>query len=211
VKVLRATRPLDPARALLGQYTAGTHAGDAVPGYQEEEGVPEDSSTETFAQLPVYIDNWRWQGVPFILRSGKRLPQKLTQIAVRFECAPVSLFENAGAEAPSCSVSQNELIITLQPNEGFDLRFEVKQPGESMQLQTQKLSFRYEEAFGPVPDAYETLIRDIVQGDQTLFVRSDEVEASWALYAPLLAAERTPAPYPAGVWGPKAVAAPSPP
>ena len=210
VKVLRATRPLDPARALLGQYTAGTHAGDEVLGYREEEGVPEDSATETFAQLPVYIDNWRWQGVPFILRSGKRLPQKLTQIAVRFECAPVSLFENAGAEAPSCNVSQNELIITLQPNEGFDLRFEVKKPGESIRLETQKLSFRYEEAFGPVPDAYETLIRDIIQGDQTLFVRSDEVEASWALYAPLLAAERSPAPYPAGAWGPKAVAAPSP-
>jgi len=151
-------------------------------------------------------------GVPFYLRTGKRLPQKLTQIAVRFQGAPISLFQQDGPCLPpdaDCEARSNELLITLQPDEGFDLRFEVKAPGENgngtMNLETQQLSFSYQDAFGPVPDAYETLLRDIIVGDPTLFVRADEVEASWQLYAPVLDTDVPVHPYEAGTWGPQAV------
>ena len=202
VKVLRSTRPIDTAQVQLGQYAAGELDGVPMPGYRQEEGVPEDSTTETFVSLPLYIDNWRWQGVPFVLRTGKRLPRKLTQIAVHFRCAPISLFQNDATNGAGCDVNPNVLVITLQPNEGFDLRFEVKTPGEAVQLATEELSFRYKEAFSAIPDAYETLLRDIIQGDQTLFVRADEVEHSWRLYTPVLDAALEPVPYPAGAWGP---------
>ena len=202
VKVLRSTRPIDTAQVQLGQYAAGELDGVPMPGYRQEEGVPEDSTTETFVSLPLYIDNWRWQGVPFVLRTGKRLPRKLTQIAVHFRCAPISLFQNDATNGAGCDVNPNVLVITLQPNEGFDLRFEVKTPGEAVQLATEELSFRYKEAFSAIPDAYETLLRDIIQGDQTLFVRADEVEHSWRLYTPVLDAALEPVPYPAGSWGP---------
>ena len=148
----------------------------------------------------VHVETWRWQGVPFILRTGKRLPTRLTQIAVRFHGAPVSLFQTY---APQCDVAPNELVITLQPNEGFDLHFDVKTPGESFRLQTQQLRFRYEDAFGALPEAYETLLLDVIMGDQTLFVHADEAEASWGLYGPLLAHPHTVYPYPAGSWGPE--------
>lgn len=202
VKVLRSTRPIDTDQVQLGQYAAGERDDAPVPGYREEDGVPEDSTTETFVSLPLYIDNWRWQGVPFYLRTGKRLPRKLTEIAVHFRCAPISLFQNAATNGAGCEVNPNVLVITLQPNEGFDLRFEVKKPGEAVQLATEELSFRYKDAFGAIPDAYETLLRDIVVGDQTLFVRSDEVEHSWGLYTPVLDATLEPVPYQAGSWGP---------
>jgi glucose-6-phosphate 1-dehydrogenase len=202
VKVLESARPIDHEKVVLGQYAAGTIDGEPVPAYRDEAGVPDDSMTETFVSLPVHIDNWRWQGVPFHLRTGKRLPEKLTQIAVHFRCAPVSIFQNPSSDGSPCNVNPNVLVITLQPNEGFDLRFEVKQPGESLQLETQELSFRYENAFGPIPDAYETLLRDIITGDQTLFVRADEVEASWELYTPLLKDDLPLYAYPAGTWGP---------
>jgi glucose-6-phosphate 1-dehydrogenase len=140
------------------------------------------------------------------------MPAKLTQIAVRFKRAPVSLFQSNGAPCPpddvDCEAAPNELLITLQPNEGFDLRFEVKAPGQSndgtMQLETQQLSFSYQDAFGPMPDAYRTLLRDVITGDQTLFVHADEVEASWKLHTPVLEAPLTPHPYEAGTWGPDA-------
>ncbi|WP_022834330.1 glucose-6-phosphate dehydrogenase [Salisaeta longa] len=204
VKVLRATRAIDKSQVVFGQYDAGTVADEEVPAYRAEDGVPDDSDTETFVALPLYVDNWRWQGVPFYLRTGKRLPEKRTQIAVHFRCAPVSIFETETGGA--CDVNPNVLVITLQPNEGFDLHFEVKKPGDGMQLATQRLDFRYKDAFGPIPDAYSTLIRDIITGDQTLFVHSDEVEASWRLYTPLLAADLPVHTYPAGSWGPEAVA-----
>jgi glucose-6-phosphate 1-dehydrogenase len=187
--------------------------GEPVPGYRDEPDVPADSDTETFAALRLNVANWRWQGVPFYLRTGKRLPRKLTQIAVRFQSAPVSLFQSDGdpcvPQNADCKAPPNELLITLQPDEGFDLRFEVKAPGNSddgtMTLETQQLSFSYQDAFGPVPDAYETLLRDIIVGDPTLFVRADEVEASWKLYAPVLEADVPVHPYEAGTWGPDAV------
>jgi len=214
VKVLRAMEQLDVKRdVVLGQYDDGTVDGEPVPGYLGEPDVPEDSTTETFAAMRLHVNNWRWQGVPFYLRTGKRLPTKLTQIAVRFRTAPVALFQ--ADEDPcvpgtdGCEAAPNELLITLQPNEGFDLHFEVKAPGSAsngaMQLNTERLSFSYQDAFGPMPDAYETLIRDIITGDQTLFVRGDEVEASWRLYDPILQADLPVHPYRAGTWGPDAV------
>lgn len=208
VKVLRSTRPIDTSQVVFGQYVAGETDDTAVPAYRDEEGVPDNSTTETFVRLPLYIDNWRWQGVPFVLRTGKRLPEKRTQIAVYFECAPVSLFENAAADSAPCDIDPNVLLITLQPDEGFDLHFEVKAPGSAFQLDTQRLRFRYEDAYGPMPDAYQTLLQDIITGDQTLFVHSDEVEASWALYTPLLEADLERHPYPSGSWGPEAAGLP---
>jgi glucose-6-phosphate 1-dehydrogenase len=214
VKVLNAVQQPDPkADVVLGQYEAGTVGGEPVSGYRDESDVPPGSDTETFAAMRLNVANWRWQGVPFFLRTGKRLPRKLTQIAVRFQSAPVSLFQGDGApcipQDAHCEAPPNELLITLQPDEGFDLRFEVKAPGNSdggsMALETQQLSFSYQDAFGPVPDAYETLLRDIIVGDPTLFVRADEVEASWQLYAPLLEAAPPVHSYEAGRWGPDAV------
>jgi glucose-6-phosphate 1-dehydrogenase len=177
-------------------------AGKDVPGYREETGTPPDSTTETFVALKLGIDNWRWQGVPFYLITGKRLPTRFTQIAVTFRCPPVWLFQNM-----QTSCNPNVLVFTLQPDEGFDLHFQVKAPGESLDLKTQRLRYRYAEAFGPLPDAYETLLLDVMAGDQTLFVRADEAEAAWRIYAPLLAEPPSPPLfYPAGSFGPPAAA-----
>jgi glucose-6-phosphate 1-dehydrogenase len=211
VKALRAVVPPTPEDVVFGQYASGDVDGETVPGYREESDVPDDSDTETFVALRLQIANWRWRGVPFYLRSGKRLPVKRTQIAVVFQRAPVALFQPGGEpcspDNADCTAEPNVLLITLQPNEGFDLRFEVKSPGTSengMRLESQRLSFSYRDAFGPIPDAYETLLRDVITGDQTLFVRSDEVETSWRLYTPLLDADIPVHSYPAGSWGPQA-------
>ena len=198
IKVLRATQPLDPGAVVLGQYGPGA---DGQEGYRQHEGVPPGSTTETFAEVELFVENWRWQGVPFRLRTGKRLPERLTEIAVFFHSPPVALFEAAGP----CGVSENALRIRLQPHEGFRLGFEVKQPGNGFALSTQHLDFRYESAFGRLPDAYETLLYDVAQGDQTLFVHADEAEAAWKLYGPLLDAGLPVHPYPSGTWGPEMI------
>ena len=204
IKVLNSVQPLDPVQdVVFGQYAAGGEDGESAPGYRGEAGVDDASRTETFVAARLRVQNWRWQGVPFILRTGKRLATRLTQIAVRFHCAPVALF---GEQGTTCGISPNMLLITLQPNEGFDLRFDVKTPGDSFNLETQQLSFRYEDTFGPLPGAYETLLLDVITGDQTLFVHAEEVEASWALYGPLLEGERTIYSYDPGGWGPPEVA-----
>ncbi len=200
VKVLRSIYPLTPDRVVRGRYAAGEMDGVRVPGYLEEEGVAPDSTTETFAALAVDIDNWRWKGVPFHLRTGKRLPRKLTQVAVLFREPPVCLFDTDEA----CQVHANVLFITLQPDEGFDLCFDVKTPGEGFELDTQSLHFRYADVFGELPGAYETLLADVLCGDQTLFVRSDEVEEAWRILEPILDLAEPPEEYPAGTWGPKA-------
>ncbi len=206
IKVLRSMLPIDPGAAVFGRYTAGEVGGEEVPGYLDEEGVPDDSTTETFVALPVFVQNWRWQGVPFLLRTGKRMPERLTDIAVYFRSPPVQLF--GGPDA--CSLTRNVLRIRLQPDEGFSLGFEVKAPGGmgdgAVRLSQQRLHFDYDEAFGELPGAYETLLRDVVQGDQTLFVHAEEAEEAWTLYQPLLDADIEPASYPAGTWGPKAAA-----
>jgi glucose-6-phosphate 1-dehydrogenase len=194
VKVLRSIAPLRPSDAVFGRYARGRLEG------REEPGVAPDSTTETFVALRLQIANWRWQGVPFYLRTGKRLARHITQIVATFRCPPVAIFQ----PFDRCEIRSNAVALTLQPDEGFDLRFEVKAPGQPFTLQTQRLHFRYAEAFGPLPEAYETLLLDILAGDQTLFVRADEVEAAWRLYTPLLQARPPVSPYAAGTWGPPA-------
>ncbi len=203
-KILRAIPPVMPADVIYGQYTRGAINGREVPGYREEPGVAPDSATETFVAMRLYVDNWRWQGVPFYLVTGKRLPTRFSQIAVTFRCPPVWVFEPH--YAGTCS--PNVMVFTVQPDEGFDLHFEVKAPGEPLQLKTKSLRYRYAEGFAALPDAYDTLLLDIMAGDQTLFVRADEVEWAWRLYAPALDPPPLAVrPYPAGTWGPPGTAA----
>ena len=203
VKVLRSIYPLAREDVVRGQYGPGAYDGDKVPGYLDEEGIGSTSSTETYAALRVDIDNWRWRGVPFYLRAGKRLPERVTQVVVRFKQPPVYLFGGEG----ECRVHANVMYITLQPDEGFDLRFDVKMPGEGLELTPQSLSFRYGDVFGELPDAYETLIVDFLTGDQTLFVRADEAEEAWRILEPVMDSEDLPEPYAAGSWGPDAAEA----
>ncbi len=203
VKVLRSIPPLRPEDVVFGQYARGQVEGKKAPGYLEETGVPPDSHTETFVAMRVEVANWRWQGVPFYLRTGKRLPQRLSRIVITFRRPPVSVFVPTDS-TDSCSVHSNTLVITLQPDEGFDLHFEVKTPRRPITLKTQRLSFRYAETFEPLSGAYETLLLDVLTGEQTLFVRADEVEASWRLHTPLLDRRAAPDPYRAGTWGPTA-------
>ena len=199
VKVLRSLSALSSDNVVFGQYGAGKVEGEAVPGYLAEKGVAPDSKTETYVSLKLAIDNWRWQGVPFLLRTGKRLSHRVTQIALTFRQPPVCMFQSMGA----CLLHSNVLVITLQPDEGFDLHIDVKKPGEPFDLETLPLDFRYGERFDGLPDAYETLLLDVLVGDQTLFVHGDEVEASWKFYAPVLEAhDKKVFPYAAGSWGP---------
>ena len=201
VKVLHSVSPVVERDVVRGQYTAGEVGDERVPGYREEAAVPGDSDTETFVAIRLEVANWRWQGVPFLLRTGKRLPQRTTEIRVVFRRAPVSIFQRY----PSCQVHSNVLTLRLQPNEGFELAFEVKTPGEGIELATQHFRFAYADVFGDLRDAYETLLLDVMTGDQTLFVHADEVEAAWRLYAPLLDSSPSPLPYRSGTWGPDAV------
>ncbi|MEE9594789.1 MAG: glucose-6-phosphate dehydrogenase [Candidatus Hydrothermarchaeales archaeon] len=199
VKVLSSISPILEEDVVFGQYTPGKINDSEALGYREEPGVDPQSDTETFVALKLEIDNWRWQGVPFYIRTGKRLQKRLTQIAVTFRQPPVCMFHPFG----SCEVHSNVLLITLQPDEGFALYFDVKSPEEPFQLKTLPLHFKYEEAFGPLPDAYQTLIMDVLLGDQTLFVRSDEVEKAWQLYTSLLEKKIPVHSYEAGTWGPE--------
>ncbi len=199
VKVLRAVAPLSPQEVVFGQYGPGEAGGESVPGYHEEEGVPDDSRTETFVAARVRLNNWRWFGVPFYLRTGKRLPKRVSQIVVDFNCPALQCLPPF-----VCSARCNQLVITIEPDEGFDLRFQVKAPGPEFRLEAQRLEFRYAQAFGkPLREAYETLLLEVMQGDQTFFVHSDEVEASWRIYDPLLTEQVPVHSYPAGSWGPR--------
>jgi glucose-6-phosphate 1-dehydrogenase len=198
-KVLQSVAPVGPDAVVFGQYTAGKIEGRPVPGYREEQGIKPDSTTETAVAVRLDVTNWRWRGVPFYLRTGKRLPRRVSKIVVNFRCAPVSVFAPFD---PPCSVHPNVLEITIQPGEGFDLHFEVKKPGQPLEIETEKLKFRYAESFDYLPDAYETLLLDLMRGDQGLFVRADWVERSWQLYDPLLKMPREVHGYPAGTWGP---------
>jgi glucose-6-phosphate 1-dehydrogenase len=200
VKVLRQVEPLGPEDAVFGQYTEGKVGEENVVGYLEEPGVDPDSNTETFAALRLRVASWRWKGVPFYLRTGKRMDHRHTFIVVNFHCPPVSVFQPF---EETCVLQPNALFITLQPEEGFDLQFHVKSVGGPFTLTTQRLHFRYAETFGEIPDAYETLLPDIITGDQTLFVRSDEVELAWEVYGPLLDRDTLVHPYPAGTMGPE--------
>ncbi len=198
VKVLQAIAPITPERVVYGQYTAGNVHGRSVPAYRDEPGIPADSNTETFVAARLEIANWRWQGVPFYIRTGKRLPRRVTQIVVHFRCPPVSIFQ----PSVHCKIRPNILVMNLQPDEGFALGFQVKRPGPGFQLDTVRFEYRYADTFGPLPDAYETLLLDVIEGDPTLFVSEAEVERAWALWAPLLEQSVPVYPYPAGTWGP---------
>jgi glucose-6-phosphate 1-dehydrogenase len=201
VKVLRAIETIDHSNVVFGQYGAGEIEGGTVPSYRHEQDVDPNSNTETFVALCLTINNWRWQGVPFFLRTGKRLRKRLSQIAIDFHRPPVSLFESF--EEFDDEINSNTLIIAIQPDEGFDLYFEVKVPGQDVKVKTRRFSFRYAQTFGPLDEAYQTLLLDVLRGDQTLFVRSDEVEASWKLYTPLLEDHPPIHFYSSGSWGPK--------
>ena len=201
LKVLKSIQALDTDNVIRGQYTGGVVRGDTIPGYVDAEGVADQSTTETFVALKMYIDSWRWQGVPFFLRTGKCLPRKRTQIAVRFRRAPVSFFERMGCEADTSDV----LTITLQPDEGFTFYLDIKKPGSVLEIERVPLRFQYGDHFSQtMPGAYRTLLLDVLRGDQTLFVHADEVEESWRVYTPILRNPPTPHDYVAGTWGPTA-------
>ncbi len=203
VKVLRSVAPIRPSAVVFGQYGPGRIRRKRLLGYRQEPGVAQASITETFVAMRLAIDNWRWQGVPFYLCTGKRLARRSTVITIGFRSPPVALFRSVDG----CATHANALAITLQPNEGFDLSFEVKSPGEQFTLQTQHMDFRYAEVFGDsLASGYDTLLLDVVQGDQTLFVHADETEASWRLYTPLIGKVRPLHFYAAGSTGPSAVA-----
>ena len=209
VKVLRAIRAITPEQVgehtVRGQYGPGVVKGQPVPGYREEQGVALDSRTETYVALRFFIDSWRWAGVPFLLRTGKRLPKRASEIAVQFRQAPLMLFDSG----PMSDIEPNVLAIKVQPDEGITLRFDSKVPGQANQIRPVTMDFRYNASFGvESPEAYERLLLDAMLGDSTLFTRSDEVEASWSLITPIHQGwESAPAPefpnYEAGSWGPK--------
>ena len=199
VKVLRSILPIERDDVVMGQYTAGEIGGEKIAAYQEAEGVAENSKTETYVAMRVRIENWRWQGVPILLMTGKAMPRKLTRIRIVFRRAPVALFR----EYDTCNLTANVLNITISPEEGFSLLFDVKRPGNTFEVDTQKFSFDYGETFGKSPGAYRTLLEDVMRGDRTLFVDAEEVEAAWKLFDPVLQQKHTIHPYPAGTWGPE--------
>src|SRR4051795_4435005 len=189
VKVLHAIDPPAvedvPEIAVRAQYTRGSVGGEEVPGYLEEEGVPDDSRTETFAAVKLKVDNWRWAGVPFYLRHGKRLARKTTEIAVKLAPVPHLAFKQQG----SLGVEPNQLILMVQPNEGVSLSLVAKIPGARMSVRPVNMEFLYGTSFmSQSPEAYERLILDTMRGDATLFARNDEVEAAWAICDPILQA-----------------------
>jgi glucose-6-phosphate 1-dehydrogenase len=203
VKVLTAITPPDPADTVRAQYTAGTAGGEDVPGYLEEEGVPDGSQTETYAGLKLEVHNWRWAGVPIYLRTGKRLARKVTEIAVALKPIPHLAFQSKG----SVGVQPNQLILTVQPNEGVSLSLGAKIPGSLMRIRPVNMEFLYGSAFmSQSPEAYERLILDAMRGEATLFTRNDEVDAQWSIIDPVLEAwsdgGRPVASYEAGTAGP---------
>lgn len=214
VKILNSLHPLRPEdvppQVVRGQYTRGAIGGEDVPGYREEDGVAPDSRTETFVALRAGIDTWRWSGVPFLLRTGKRLGRRLTEIAIRFKKPPMHYFTNVECVGDVCDLSQaqpNMLVFRIQPDEGVHLTFSAKRPGMLLQTHAVNMNFVYREAFSiELPEAYERLLLDALRGDSTLFMREDEVEAAWRYLDPILASFASDHPplhmYEAGQWGP---------
>ena len=214
VKVFKSVRPISPSQvdnfAVRGQYKAGEYgAGDKkrqTPGYRaaaRKQGI-ENTNTETFSAIKLYIDNWRWSGMPFYVRTGKCLEKKLSEVVVRFRSPPLTLFQKQCAS----SVYPNDLIIRVQPEEGISWRLNGKVPGGEMNIKSVALDFLYKTAFNvEPPEAYERLINDALHGEQTLFIRGDEAEAAWKVIDPIEQAwARSPNPpgeYAPGTWGPK--------
>jgi len=209
MKVLRAVRPIPDDRvdlfAVRGQYVQGIVDGEEAAAYRAEERVAPDSTTETYAAVKLLVDNWRWQGVPFYLRTGKRMAKKVTEIAIQFRRPPVTLFrQTAGAPAA------NVLVLRVQPDEGFSLRIESKVPGQGLTLRQVAMDYSYGGTLKELPfSAYETVLVDAMEGDMTLFKRGDQVEQAWRLMGPILEAWAKPPArglpiYEAGSWGPEA-------
>jgi glucose-6-phosphate 1-dehydrogenase len=210
VKVLQSIHPPTaleiPEMSVRAQYTAGHAGGEGVPGYLQEDGVPADSTTETYAALRLEVDNWRWAGIPFYIRTGKRLARKVTEIAVTLKPVPHLAFSQDG----SLGVQPNQIVLTLQPNEGVALRLGAKIPGTRMIIRPVNMEFLYGTAFlSQSPEAYERLITDAMRGDAMLFTRNDEVEAQWRICDPIVSAwGHAPGPLPsyeAGSQGPQEV------
>jgi glucose-6-phosphate 1-dehydrogenase len=210
-KLLRSIRILSPdevaANAVAGQYGAARIGGVDVPGFSEEEGVDPEAQTDTYAAVTLEVDNWRWAGVPFYIRTGKRMPKRVTDIAIQFNRAPLALFEDGGRESQQSW--PNLLVLRIQPEEGISLRFSSKLPGSGMRVRPVTMDFNYGTSFGTrSPSAYETLLLDALRGDATLYTRQDMVQASWAVVQPILdawsAAKHDFPNYAAGTWGPAA-------
>ena len=210
VKAMTAARAFTPERVraecVRGQYGPGSVDGRPVVGYREEKDVPPDSATETFAMLTMYFDNWRWSGVPFFVRSGKRLPKRVTEIAIQFKDAPLRLFGATVTE----QMSPNQLVIRIQPDEGITMRFAAKVPGQQTRVRQVNMDFRYGASFGvQLAEAYERLILDCILGDSTLYARRDMAERGWELVKPILEEWSNDKSvgfpnYEAGTWGPQA-------
>ena len=205
VKVLKAVRriPEDEVEsfAVRGQYTRGWVWGEEVPGYREEKNIPSASTTDTFVALKLYIDNWRWAGVPFYVRTGKRLPKRVTEIAIQFKPTPHAPF--AGAE----NLEPNVLVVRVQPEEGVSLKIGAKVPGSGFEIRSVNMDLLYGTAFlEEVPDAYQRLLLDLMLGDPTLFIRADETEGAWDILDPVIRSwtgKEEVSFYPAGSWGPE--------
>ena len=209
VKVLRSVEPLSPSElgtaVVRGQYTAGTVEAEAVVGYHDEEGVAPDSETETFIALRFMVDNWRWAGVPFYLRAGKRLAKRVTEVVLQFKAVPHLPLPATAVQ----SIEPNTMVLRIQPDEGIRLEFGAKVPGSNWSVRTVGLDFEFREGFAEsAPEAYERLLLDVMLGDTTLFIREDEVDAAWQIVQPVLDGIATGAVpvrrYPAGTWGPRA-------
>lgn len=209
VDVLHAIRPIAPEQvsrtAVRGQYGSGWIEGQHVSGYHAEADVADGSHTETYAAIKFFVDNWRWQGVPFYLRTGKRLPARISEVSIQFRPVPHETFP-----APAqMGWRPNRLLLAIQPEEGIFLRFEVKQPGPTLHLSPVMMQFYYREAFKVTPpEAYETLLLDIMEGDATLFLRGDQAESAWSVIMPVLDVWHSVRPtdfpnYQAGSWGPE--------
>ncbi|HZR41464.1 MAG TPA: glucose-6-phosphate dehydrogenase [Ktedonobacteraceae bacterium] len=208
VKVLRAIPLFKPeevaAQTVRGQYTAGTIDGKPVVGYKDEEGVNPRSTTETYVALKLFVENWRWEDVPFYIRTGKRLPKRSTEVTIQFKRVPHQLYKPTETKG----LIPNRLTIRIQPDEGISLKIGAKIPGAANQLSSVDMGFSYTGAFGiELPDAYERLIADCILGDSTLFIRRDEIEASWRIIDSITSAwqkmpPNTVYPYAAGTWGP---------
>ena len=206
LKILQSIRPYNlemvAQSAVRGQYAPGATNGKKLSGYRDEPGVNPGSRTETFVAMRVSIDNWRWAGVPFYLRTGKRLAKRTTEIMIQFRCAPHLVFRDRDIEP-------NRLVLNIQPDEGISVSFGAKRPGTEMSIGNVTMNFSYREAFGGTSrSAYATLVNDCLRGDATLFDRGDSVEAAWAIVDPILdvwsaARTGTVPTYPAGTWGPK--------
>jgi len=206
LKVVRSLRALGPEEidmsTVRGRYTAGAVDGEAVPGYLDERFVDAESRTETYAALRLHIDNWRWAGVPFYIRAGKRLAQRVTEVVVVFKRAPHIVFDGKAQD-----IDRNRLVIRIQPDEGVRLMFSAKRPGPGLEIDPVPMDFRYAGSFmHEPPEAYERLILDAITGDRTLFARGDGVEASWEFMQPILdrwaEVQAPPLAYEAGSWGP---------